>query len=194
MFLLKWPECELFQVFLVYAWITRKDIERILHFSNSASSAWKSATSKTATEDTQQCESSSSKSQPSFPSATASYQPLDACNLQANWSAASDYPPPPANFLDDFSAYRNPTPVYAGPNTPSGIYQPAGDLSSLPIWKPPVSPPSHPALFFENYSEGCHNEEYTSIPITYNHQTQMPQLALPLSQQQTPQVVLHWTD
>lgn len=140
------------------------------------------------------CAATSSKSQPSFPTTTTSSLPLDVCNSQASWSSANDYSTQSINFLDDFSAYRNPTQAYMDPNAPSTVYQPAGDLTSLPIWKSSVSPTSQSALFFENYSECCHNDEYTNTPIAYNHQTQAPQLPLPLSHHQTPQVVLHWTE
>ncbi|EUB60956.1 Homeobox protein six1b [Echinococcus granulosus] len=166
--------------------------------NNSSSSAWKSAVSKAAPEDVQKCETTALRSQSCFLTATSSYQPFDTCGLQTTWSASNDYPPHPSTFLDDYSVYRSPAQVFTDSNAPLAVYQPAGDFASLPNWKPSISSPSHPTSSFENYSEGCHSDEYTSTPpTTFNPHTQVlppPPIPLPLPQQQVPQVVLHWTE
>ncbi|VDK32080.1 unnamed protein product [Taenia asiatica] len=170
-------------------------------YSNSAPSAWKSAVSKSAPEDSRKCEPTTLRSQSCFPAAITSYQPFDTCGSQSTWGAANDYSSHSSTFLDDYSVYRSPAQVYTDSNAPLAVYQPVGDFVSLPSWKSSISSPSHPISSFENYSEGCHSDEYTSTPpIIYNPQTQVlpppppPSIPLPLPQQQVPQVVLHWTE
>ncbi|KAM3187283.1 hypothetical protein ACTXT7_002585 [Hymenolepis weldensis] len=188
---------------------------------NSASSSWKSTTPKPETEEAPKFKHNSARSQSCFPPPTTSFQTFDASNSHPIWSDLTEYPMPSANITDDYSSYRSSNLVYPSSSSQQMMYQPAGDFipftsppppppplaqhpQSLP-WKSTVSPTSQTTTSsFDSFPETCQGDEFNcSPPNVYNPQPIINQSVLlphhhqhdhQISQQNFPQVVLHWTE